>query len=369
MPSAPLCERAGGGRLSSDTMSETELSVICKNCGSEVSPYVTECPYCGARLRKRAPKLERRGDALEPKPRRRPAGRCIPAALRGGAALGAERPYATLAVILGSAALILVQKATAYGVASFGGLVVPVGDEWWRYLTAPFAYTDLGYLFVVAIALAIFGIGLERRLGSAATGLLMVACGSLGMLAATGDRQRPGRLRGDGRRQRPGARRRSPPGSRSAAPRRAGRSTRSTTGSASPWSPSSSSRCRSSSRPRTPTPGSSAALVGGLAGLLAAGVRPPNERRADSCAVCPDDERLEAAIERLTDSERFAEAERIVSRAAPQLQRVLATALAEGGWFGESHEARGAARPRRSPTPTSASPPSAPCSPRRRGWR
>ncbi len=52
-------------------MSETELSVICKNCGSEVSPYVTECPYCGARLRKRAPKLERRGDALEARPRRR----------------------------------------------------------------------------------------------------------------------------------------------------------------------------------------------------------------------------------------------------------------------------------------------------------
>jgi membrane associated rhomboid family serine protease len=164
-------------------MSETELRVICKNCGSEVSPYVTECPYCGARLRKRAPKLERRGDALEPKPRRRPARRLIPAALRG-ASLGAERPYATLAVILGSAALILVQKATAYGVASFGGLVVPFRDEWWRYLTAPFAYTDLGYLFVVAIALAIFGIGLERRLGSLAAGLLMLASGSLGMLGA-----------------------------------------------------------------------------------------------------------------------------------------------------------------------------------------
>src|SRR3954468_10481829 len=50
-------------------------------------------------------------------------------------------------------------------------------------------------------------------------------------------------------------------------------------------------------------------------------------------------ERLDAAIERLTDPDRFAEAERIVSRAAPQLQRVLATALAEGGWFGESHQA------------------------------
>jgi membrane associated rhomboid family serine protease len=167
-------------------MSETELRVICKNCGSEVSPYVTECPYCGARLRKRAPKLERRGDGLEPKPRRRARGRFIPAALRGGVALGNERPYATLAVIGGSAGLILVQKATAYGVGSFGGLIVPGREEWWRYLSAPFAYVDLGYLFVVAIALVIFGIGLEKRLGSAVTALLMVACGSLGMLAATG---------------------------------------------------------------------------------------------------------------------------------------------------------------------------------------
>jgi hypothetical protein len=55
----------------------------------------------------------------------------------------------------------------------------------------------------------------------------------------------------------------------------------------------------------------------------------------------PDDadaRRLEAAIERLAEAGRFAEAEAIVARAAPQLQRVLAAALAEGGWFGESHE-------------------------------
>ncbi len=52
-----------------------------------------------------------------------------------------------------------------------------------------------------------------------------------------------------------------------------------------------------------------------------------------------DPERLSAAIERLTDAERFAEAETIVARAAPDLQRVLAAAMAEGGWFGESHEA------------------------------
>jgi hypothetical protein len=52
----------------------------------------------------------------------------------------------------------------------------------------------------------------------------------------------------------------------------------------------------------------------------------------------PEDKDLEAAIERLLDPERFSEAERIVARAAPQLQKVLAAALAEGGWFGEPHE-------------------------------
>jgi len=51
------------------------------------------------------------------------------------------------------------------------------------------------------------------------------------------------------------------------------------------------------------------------------------------------EEQLNAAIERLVDAERFAEAEQVVARAAPLLQKVLAAALAEGGWFGESHDA------------------------------
>ena len=51
-----------------------------------------------------------------------------------------------------------------------------------------------------------------------------------------------------------------------------------------------------------------------------------------------DAKRLEAAIERLAEADRFAEAETIVARAAPQLQRILGAALVEGGWFGESHE-------------------------------
>ena len=166
-------------------MSETELRVICKNCGSEVSPYVTECPYCGARLRKRAPKLERRGDALEPKPRRR-AGGSILSRLRRGAPSGSERPYATVAAIVVPAVLLLLQKATGDPLATFGGLVIPFDGEWWRYLTASFAYVDVGYLFVVAVALAIFGPGLERRLGTAATVILLLAAGTLGMLAGGG---------------------------------------------------------------------------------------------------------------------------------------------------------------------------------------
>src|ERR1700754_2455525 len=52
----------------------------------------------------------------------------------------------------------------------------------------------------------------------------------------------------------------------------------------------------------------------------------------------PDQSELEAAIERLLDAERFAEAERIVAQAAPQLQKVLAAELDEGGRFGEAHE-------------------------------
>jgi membrane associated rhomboid family serine protease len=165
-------------------MSETELSVICKNCGSEVSPYVTECPYCGTRLRKRAPKLERRDGSLEaqrprrrrPWPRRRP---------RSGAPRP-FRPYATLAIILGSAALLLIQKASGDPLSTFGGLLIPLEDQWWRLFTAPFAYVDVGYLFVVAVGLAIFATGVERRLGSVPTALLLVACGALGMLAASG---------------------------------------------------------------------------------------------------------------------------------------------------------------------------------------
>ena len=50
------------------------------------------------------------------------------------------------------------------------------------------------------------------------------------------------------------------------------------------------------------------------------------------------DEQLSSALEALTDPERFREIERRVAAAAPQLQQILLTALAEGGWFDSTHE-------------------------------
>ncbi len=50
------------------------------------------------------------------------------------------------------------------------------------------------------------------------------------------------------------------------------------------------------------------------------------------------DAEVDAAVEALTEPERFREAETVVAQAAPKLQRILAQALESGGWFAESHE-------------------------------
>jgi hypothetical protein len=52
------------------------------------------------------------------------------------------------------------------------------------------------------------------------------------------------------------------------------------------------------------------------------------------------DAEIDAAVEALADPERFQRAEARVARVAPQLQRILNQALAEGGWFGEAHESQ-----------------------------
>src|SRR6478752_232768 len=91
-----------------------DLFVICKSCGSEVSPYITECPYCGNRLRKRAPKLDRTGRAREkPRAQRRSPTPSLGPLKRGeipGIRVDA-RPYATIAIVAVSLVLLVYLRA------------------------------------------------------------------------------------------------------------------------------------------------------------------------------------------------------------------------------------------------------------------
>lgn len=56
------------------------------------------------------------------------------------------------------------------------------------------------------------------------------------------------------------------------------------------------------------------------------------------------DAELDAAVQALAEPERLGEAQHLVMRIAPQLQRVLNAALEEGGWLAANEQgARGAA--------------------------
>ncbi|MEA2196925.1 MAG: hypothetical protein QOJ25_976 [Solirubrobacteraceae bacterium] len=143
-----------------------ELFVVCKSCGSEVSPYITECPYCGNRLRKRAPKIDREGRVAERKRRRHPTP-SLPR-LRRGEIPGIRpesRPYATLALVLTGLVGALLWRT---GVVNIGQIAVfgeKPGSHWWRLITSTFVYNNTGYAFACLGAIALFGWLIERRHG------------------------------------------------------------------------------------------------------------------------------------------------------------------------------------------------------------
>jgi membrane associated rhomboid family serine protease len=165
-----------------------DLFVVCKKCGSEVSPYITECPYCGTRLRKRAPKLERGGVPKEPKAprRRRPTlGRLKPGEIPG--IRGDRRPYATISIVLASLLVTLGARAGLWPVDDLV-LLVTNTDEYYRTLTTLFVYGSTGYEIVCLGAIFLFGWLLERRHGAWATLLVFFVGGAAGMfLAIAGD--------------------------------------------------------------------------------------------------------------------------------------------------------------------------------------
>jgi membrane associated rhomboid family serine protease len=162
-----------------------DLFVICKNCQSEVSPYITECPYCGNRLRKRAPKLDREGRPTERK-RRSPAP-SLPRLRRGeipGIA-GESRPYAAIALVLAGFAGTLVWRAAIIAGTRAIETWAALGTHlWWRLLVAPFTYTNTGYALVALGTIAVYGWLLERRHGPLVV-LALFALGAVGGAAVT----------------------------------------------------------------------------------------------------------------------------------------------------------------------------------------
>jgi Rhomboid family len=176
--------------------SGADLFVVCKHCGSEVSPYITECPYCGHRLRRRAPKLprenepkrERRG-LLRRSPSRPAAG--APAAGRERVSLArrslagtvAVRPYATIAIVAASCVLWVLLRA---GFIAADKLVVfgPLEGDWWKLFTNQLAYLNGIFAFLTLIVIALFGWLLEQRLGPFVVLALVFCAGAVGALVA-----------------------------------------------------------------------------------------------------------------------------------------------------------------------------------------
>jgi len=162
-----------------------DLFVVCKNCGSEVSPYITECPYCGTRLRKRAPKLDRNGRITE-RISRRPLTPSL-SRLRRGEIPGIRHdahPYTTgLLVLLGVIGTLL-WRTSFFNPFDLVVLGNPTG-QWWRVFTGAFVYDNTGYAVISLLIIAIYGWLLERRHGPVLV-VALVLIGGAGGLAVAG---------------------------------------------------------------------------------------------------------------------------------------------------------------------------------------
>lgn len=183
-------------------MSAPDLFVVCKNCQAEVSPYITECPYCGTRLRKRAPKIERPEDAPKsPKRRARRTPRSAPRArkaraqkskperlgrLRSGEIPGIRgdetaRPWATIILVALSFGIWL---SAAFFVRADLALTALDGDPW-RFVTASLYNVGISGQLAVVAGLGIFGWLLERRHGPVVVVALFAICGPGALAIAT----------------------------------------------------------------------------------------------------------------------------------------------------------------------------------------
>jgi membrane associated rhomboid family serine protease len=182
-------------------MSAPDLFVVCKNCQAEVSPYITECPYCGTRLRKRAPKIERADAPAAPpkraprvrvrgrgrgRPKRKPAATPRLGRLRTGEIPGIRgeehgRPWATMVLVALSFGLWL---SLAFFVRSDLALTALSGDPW-RFITASLVNDGTAAQFAAVVGLGLFGWLIERRYGALVVIALFLLCGPGALAAAS----------------------------------------------------------------------------------------------------------------------------------------------------------------------------------------
>jgi membrane associated rhomboid family serine protease len=167
--------------------SGADLFVVCKKCGSEVSPYITECPYCGHRLRRRAPKLPR--DRLR-EPRKGVLRRASLGRLRSGEIAGLRAdtpPYATIALVAASCGVWIAAQGAYVDIGKLW-IFGPLHSEWWRLLSSQFVYfrgfSSGLFMFATLVSVAIFGTLIERRHGPLVVLALFFAAGVTGGLAA-----------------------------------------------------------------------------------------------------------------------------------------------------------------------------------------
>lgn len=175
--------------------SGADLFVVCKQCGSEVSPYVTECPYCGHRLRRRAPKLPRMHASgrsgsrprlaamLGRRGRSRRIATDVADAGYGSGRWEGTRPYATIAIVTAGVAVWIAWHAWPPLELK---LVIagPLHGDWWKLFGYGIAYGNGIYAFVTLFSIAVFGWLLERRHGPLVVLALFLGASVAGALVA-----------------------------------------------------------------------------------------------------------------------------------------------------------------------------------------
>lgn len=192
---------------------QAELFTVCSSCGQQVSTFVTECPYCGTRLQKRAPRLDRKdGDleallrlpTLEPdrtlrekdgdddvvvplKRKRRSIAPKVPRSSTGKPRKVPGRPrrkqkkqasayategkaYATFAILLISLIGLPVQQ-----LLTANDLLLLDGSAAWRAVTASVLFTNTWSALAVLTTFGVFGWLWERRAGLTGTAVVVVA--------------------------------------------------------------------------------------------------------------------------------------------------------------------------------------------------